>query len=252
MSLIQSLDRGMRILDLLAAADDGLSVTQLAAALAIDKGSASRLVQTLAAHDLAQKDPVTRRYRLGARLAGLGERYLHQSPLPEAARPHLRRLAGQTGECAHLGIHWHAQVLYVAQVESPAALRVNADVGFTAPLHCTALGKVLLAFGAAPLPAECPACTPNTLTTPAALQADLEATRARGYALDDEEFDAGVRCIAAPVYDSTRRAVAALGISGPAARMAPDALPSLAAAVIEAARALSLSLGANMEPVNNP
>lgn len=239
MSEIQSLARGLKILDLLAEAGNGLSVTELAEALGVDKASASRLVATLERHGYVEKDPATRRCYLGPQVVGLSRSVLARLPLREAARPFLRQLMEATGECAHLAIPAQGKALYIDQVESPATLRVNAQVGTMNPLHCTALGKALLAFGELTLPAPLEAFTPRTITEPETLRRHLEEIRRRGYAVDDEEFDLGVRCVAAPVFDFDGRLAGSIGISGPSTRITPERMPALAASVVEIGKALS-------------
>jgi len=145
----------------------------------------------------------------------------------------------RTGECAHLAVPAQGKVLYVDQVESPATLRVNAQVGTMNPLHCTALGKVLLAFGDLELPATLASFTPHTLTDPDRLRKNLEQVCAQGYAVDDEEFDLGVRCIAVPVFDFRGKPAGSIGISGPTTRVTLERLPELAAIVIEIGKSLS-------------
>lgn len=239
MAEIQSLARGLKILDILGQAQDGVSITELSERLGVDKGSASRLVATLASYGYAEKDEQTRRYHLGAQVVSLSRSLLTRLPLREAAKPFLRQLMERTGECAHLAVPAQGKVLYIDQVESPATLRVNAEVGTMNPLHCTALGKVLLAFGHLELPAALESFTPYTLTDPVRLGRNLEQVRAQGYAVDDEEFDLGVRCIAVPVRDFGGRVVASMGISGPATRMTPERLSGLAAIVLEVGKLLS-------------
>ncbi len=239
MSEIQSLARGLKILDLLGQAPDGVSVTELAAILDVDKASASRLISTLAGYGYAVKDPASRRYFLGPQVVTLSRSLLARLPLREAARPFLVRLMQRTGECAHLGVAARGKVLYIDQIESPATLRVNAQVGQTAPLHCTALGKALLAFGDLEIPRLLKAYTPQTLTDPALLRENLEQARRQGYALDQEEYDIGVCCLAVPVYDMNGKAAASIGISGPAARLTSQRLAELAPFVVEIGTELS-------------
>jgi len=236
---IQSLARGLKILDMLANAQDSISITAVATHLQIDKGSASLLLQTLSNYGFAEKDLATRQYRLGPAVVRLSRSLLTKMPLRETAKPFLHQLVRETSECAHLGVLAQGKVLYIDQVESPETLRVNAEVGFVAPLHCTALGKVLLAWGAASIPEELSGYTARTIFDPEVLQMDLEKTRRRGYALDDEEFDYGVRCIAAPVFDYRGKVVGALGISGPAARVRLDRIGELSDRVVAIAKALS-------------
>lgn len=240
MSEIQSLARGLKILNLLAVSDDPVSVTDLARELGIDKSSALRLVQTLVAYGYAERDPSSRRYRLGPQIVRVSRSSLTRMPLRDEAKPFLRRLVDKTGECAHLAVLAQAQALYIDQVESSASLRVTTGVGTLAPLYCTALGKCLLAFGnGTPLPEQLRAFTPRTITDHTRLQLHLEQTRQQGYALDDEEYDYGVRCIAAPVYDYRSRVIGAIGISGPVGRVGLDRIPHFAQIVMDAAQELS-------------
>lgn len=239
MSEIQSLARGLKILDLLGHSPDGLSVTELAASLGVDKGSASRLVATLARYGYAEKDELTRRYQLGSQVVSLSRSLLARLPLREAAKPYLRQLMERTGECAHLAVAAQGKALYIDQVESPATLRVNAQVGTLNPLHATALGKVLLAFTDLDLPPSLEAYTPRTITDPLALRCALDEVHRLGYAIDDEEFDPGVRCTAVPVFDFRGKAVGTIGISGPSSRLTPERLPEFAAIVLEIGKALS-------------
>jgi DNA-binding IclR family transcriptional regulator len=243
MSEIQSLARGLQILETLGQQDQGSSVTDIAALLGIDKGSASRLLQTLQTHGFAERDPLTRRFHPGPRLTYLASQRENRFSLAEVSRPFLRALVDRTGECAHLGVAYRGQVLYIAQIESPATLRVNATVGSLAPVHCTALGKALLFGGAAEIPAELVAKTGRTVTSLAALQAELVQGRERGYALDVEEYDEGVNCTASPVRNAAGRTVAAIGISGPAGRVAIARLAELGGMVASIAADFSKKLG---------
>ena len=236
---IQSLARGLKILDILGQAQEGVSITELAEHLGVDKGSASRLVATLVNYGYAEKDEQTRRFHLGPQVVPLSRSVLARLSMREVAKPFLRVLMERTGECVHLAVPAQGRVLYIDQVESPATLRVNAQVGTMNPLHCTALGKALLAFGDLELPTTLESFTPHTLTDPTRLRKTLEQVRAQGYAVDDEEFDLGVRCIAVPVFDFRGKAAGSIGISGPATRVSPERLPGLAASVIEIGKALS-------------
>lgn len=239
MTEIQSLARGLKILDILGESPSGVSVTELAEQLNLDKGSASRLVATLANYAYAEKDPVSRRYSLGPQVVTLSRSLLAKLPLREVAKPFLRELMEKSGECAHVAILSQGKVLYIDQVESAASLRVNAEIGSLSPLHCTALGKSLLAFGRNPMPQKLERFTENTLITPDALRKNLELVREQGYALDNEEFDLGVRCIAAPVFDYRDKVIGSIGISGPVTRMTAKAMPHFAELVIKVSQNLS-------------
>lgn len=231
--------RGLKILDLLAAADDTVGITEIAEYLGMDKSSISRVMQTLAYYGYAEQDASTRRYRLGPQVVVLGQALLNRMPLRDQARPFLQQLVDRTGECAHLGVLAQNQVLYLDQVESSATLRVNTRIGTLAPLHCTALGKALISFSHLDLPEQLNPFTSRTITNADVLRLHLEQTRQQGYAIDDEEYNYDVRCVAAPVYNHDNKIVGAIGISGPAGRMNLERMPETAALVCEVARALS-------------
>ncbi len=237
---IQSLARGLKALIILAETREAVSVTTVSNALQIDKGSASLLLQTLANYGFAEKDSVSRQYQLGPAVMQLSRSLLARMPLRETAKPFLLQLVEVTGECAHLGVYSQGKVLYIDQVESPHTLRVNTEVGFTAPLHSTALGKVLLAWHASEeIPLELEGFTRNTIVDPEHLAEEMNKTRDVGFALDDEEFTPDVRCIAAPVMDFRGKVIGALGISGPAARVTMERVPDMANEVMAIARSLS-------------
>ncbi len=243
MAEMQSLARGLRILDLIADADRAMTITELAKILEVDKSSASRLVKTLVKYGYLQPDPNSRGYVLGKRAQQISWHLLNKMPVREKAKPYLYRLMVQTGECSHTAVYSEGKALMIDDVEAEASLRVVGGIGRMIPLHCTAVGKVLLAFSDLPQPGQLESKTIRTITDWAALHEHLEQVRAQGYALDDEEHQEGVRCIAAPVYDSMGRAIAAIGISGPTVRVTDDRINQLAESVKQAARELSTDLG---------
>ncbi len=174
------------------------------------------------------------KFRLGLRLFDLGNRAIEQYDLRERAQPHLRRLVAETEETAHLCILEGAHVIYIDKIEPARSVRMITRIGASNPVHCTSVGKAMLAF----LPEErldemlrrirFERFTPRTIVTPEALRAEIEKTRRRGYAVDDEEFEEGLRCIAVPVLDAQRLPVAAVSVSGPSFRVTAQKLPSIA------------------------
>jgi len=239
MGEIQSLARGLTILEKLAQEESSLSITELAVMLGVNKSTASRLAKTLLQHGFVEKAADERSYCLGPMLVSLSRKVITRLPLREAAKPYLQMLVAESGECAHLAVHLRGKALYIDQAESPSSLRVNVEVGQLAPLHCTALGKVLLAFSDLPLPIPLEPYTPRTIIDPVVLAAELGRVRQQGFAVDDQEFDSNVRCIAAPVFDYRSKLVGAMGISGPAARLSKERISDLAPRVVDIARQLS-------------
>lgn len=243
MDKIQSLARGLHILDLIANSERSQGITELAQELGIDKSTVSRLVKTMVIYGYLQPEPGSRRYTLGKRLYHIGWQMLNLVPMRQNARPYLYRLVQETGECAHTAVYAEGKVLVIDDVETETTLRVVSGTGRMIPLHCTALGKVMLAFSEVPMQKELQSFTGRTLTDFDSLRLHLEQVRAQGYGLDDEEYDAGIRCMAAPVYNQMGIAIAAIGISGPAVRVTHERIPVFAERVKCAARELSADLG---------
>lgn len=229
MRLLQSLSRGLEALDLMASRAGPMRLTDLAEALGVDKSNAAHLLKTLVAAGYAVQDD-SRRYSASAKIAGAapGGHTMEQIvAVKEAWRPALETLVGATGECAHLAVLVGKRVWYVDKVDSPLPLKVDHPIGALSPLHCTALGKAFLAFGHARLPADLRTYTPKTLTTPRELADEIGRTRDRGYAIDNEEFARGIRCVARPIYDANDEMIAALGVSGPSVRVDAERLKEL-------------------------
>jgi DNA-binding IclR family transcriptional regulator len=190
------------------------------------------------------------RFRLGLKLYELGSRAIEQIDLRARVHPWFRRLSAQVGETVHLGVLQKAAVVYLDKVE-PNNRRVwlASRVGASNPVYCTAMGKAMLAF----LPAEEAAdimarirytrFTPRTLVTPEALQRSLDRVRRRGYAIDDEEVECGVRCIGAPILNESGRPVAAVSVSGPSSRITQQSVPGIAEHLLRCCREISASLG---------
>jgi len=239
MDEIQSLGRGLKILELMADVEEGISITDLAEQLEVNKGTASRMVQTLKKYGFVEKASDGRRYRLGPVLVRLSQTVINRSHTREMAKPYLKQLVSLTGECAHLAIYSQGRALYIDQVESDATLRVNTEIGHLAPLHCTALGKAMLAFGGYPLPEDLEKRTPQTIISSEMLQIELATIRQQGYAVDNEEYDIGVRCIAVPIFDFRGSVAGAVGISGPASRLKSENIQDAARLVSRIGQELS-------------
>jgi IclR family acetate operon transcriptional repressor len=249
-STIQSLDRGLRILDLLAEADAdpmrrgrGVPVAVLAAELDVHKTSALRLVQTLTAAGYAIPADGRGGYSLGPAMRREANLTIATQRLKRAARPFLEELVDTTGECAHIAIADGGRALVIDDVETDNPLRVVPTSGRHVALHCTSAGKALLAWGMAEQPSTLPGRTANTITTREALDAELHRIRASGVAVDDEENDEYTRCISAPVYGPGGRAIAVIGIDAPSVRLTTDRIPEAAARVAAVAGRLTAAIG---------
>ncbi|TCP63007.1 IclR family transcriptional regulator [Rhodovulum bhavnagarense] len=252
-NVIKSLDRGIEVLERLG--EMGAStLSELATALNQPPASVYRVLFTFEARGMVDFDPDSQTWNIGAGAFLIGSRFLRRSSLAERARPALRALMEATGETANLGVERDGQVLFVSQVETHAAIRAFFPPGTLSPMHCSGIGKALLAQ-MPPRRVEAVVrrhgldrFTATTLTDPQALSRDLAETRARGYSIDSEEKNDGMRCVAAPIFDMHGEAVAGVSVSGPALRLPEDGLPELAREVVRAAQRITEGIGGGIRP----
>jgi DNA-binding IclR family transcriptional regulator len=226
---IRSLSKGLSALDLLRKSGE-LRTGDLATLLGIDKGGASRILQTLTQAGYAGQVP-GRRYAPGPKLDGRGTPAQLRVPVRLTARPLLVQLAEMTGEAVYLGILADDQVLYLDKEIPPSTLKVERPIPTLSPIYCTAIGKVFMAYGLAPIPDHMPASTPKTVTDPRLLAQELRRVRADGFSHDDEEFNIGIRCVAAPLFDPAHNVVGVLSIAAPTARFSGDQIEAMGKAV---------------------
>lgn len=228
---------------------EGFTVAELCTLLEMNKSTLLRLLVPLCDARLAEHSPVTGRYRLGWRNAQLGQSYLDSLDLGSSMKDILQKLTADTNETTHLVISDIPEVIYVDKVDSLHAVRMFSRIGNHSPMHCTSVGKAILAFADDAAIEKVVAFglakrTPNTRTTEAELRTDLVLIRERGYAVDDVENEPGIRCVAAPIFDRTGAVTAAVSVSGPVARVTRGRVPELGQLVIGAAAAVSERLGA--------
>jgi IclR family transcriptional regulator, KDG regulon repressor len=245
---VQVLERALGILDVLAQQDQ-LAPGEIASRLTLHKSTIHRLLAVLEKRGYVDRSGTNGKYSLGMKLIELGTRASSRLDLCELAGPVLDRLMEQTGETAHIGILSQGSVVSIADSESYKTLRTPSTVGRRNPAHCSSQGKVLIAgmnpkelrafLGVSPLRKF----TRKTITSVAALQRELARVRQQGYAIDDEEFEAGLKCVGAPIRDRAGDVVAAVSIAGPASRLQPERMPELIRVVMEAAGYLSRALG---------
>jgi DNA-binding IclR family transcriptional regulator len=256
---IQVLDRAFQLLDRLAENRDGLSLTELAARLELHKSTAHRLVMVLESNHAVERDFDSGKWCLGSRLTQLGMSALSRRTLYSASAAALSELVEETGETAHLGVIRDGEVVSLCHIESTHSVRTPISVGARTPVHCTSLGKAMLAFWT-PLEAEAflrgrvfKARTRKTITGASRLKQDLRAIRMRGYSIDDEEFEEGLRCIGAPVRDVSGAVIAAISIAGPIFRVTDNRIAAIGAAVSKAAKSVSNQLGhVEVQPSPDP
>jgi IclR family KDG regulon transcriptional repressor len=225
-----------------------LGISTLAKRLGVAKSTVHRLAVTLVSEGLLEQDPASGKYRLGIALFRLGTLVRRRMNVSEEARPHLFSLRQKTNETVHLAILDGTEIMYVYFLESTQAVRMRSDLGLRKPAYCTAEGQAILAFRSpetvqAVIRKGLHARTPQTITDPDKLLKALEAVRQKGCAIEDEESEVGVRCIAAPIRNDAGEVVAAVGVAGPVNRLSKKALTLFTPHVIETAAAISARIG---------
>lgn len=246
---IQSLDRGLALLEMVAQSRQPVSLAAMAAALRVDRSSAFRLANTLRQRGFLVQLPAGKGYVLGSAARQLAGMFRLDELLLSVAKEHVQALAAATGETAHLAIREGDQAALIDHKTSGQPVGVSTGSGFCVPLHSTSVGKALIAdcdteqlhaiFGDAPLPA----ITKRTIGSLPALTRDCQLTRRRGYALDDEENAEGVCCLSVPIRDAGSRIVASIGVSAPVARLPKKRHAAVARQIHEVADAISEKLG---------
>lgn len=252
-SNVQAIVKGCKLLDLLSRGNNSYSIREIAIALQLPKPTVHRLLSTFFNLGFVLQDPDSKKYSLGFRLVELGQAVLDRIDFRKEAEPFLGHLADTVQETVHLAQLDDDKIVYLDKVEKisiPTGLRMASRIGARNYAHSSALGKVLLAFAPQSSRAETfkqkglPELTENTITNLSRLQAHLKQVRAQGYALDDEENEKGIRCVAAPIMDHTGEVIAAISISGPTVRMTMERINNeLTQQVVATAVSISQRLG---------
>ena len=253
-STVQSVDRTFNILELLAANPNGLSVGSVGSRLDLHKSTVSRLLQVLKHRGYVDKDPSTGQYRIGLKFIELAASQLENVELRLEARSPMHALAQGTGNTVFLAVERGPEAVYIDKTEAFNSLKRYSIIGTSVPLYCTALGKALLTgkpeaeLEAFFETAEIVPRGPNTLLDPDSIKADLQICAARGYTIDNEENEAGVRCLGAPVCDYRGRTVAAVSVSGTAESIPESDAAETGRRVADTALEISRALGYTSKP----
>jgi len=243
-----SIERTFAILEMLDKSRRGWNISEMSRKLKIPKSSAHVIVLTLERLGYVKRIGNSRNYQLGLKIYGLGRSLMRDLPLPEIALPHLKWLVEQTSLTAHLGVIEKNKVVFVQKVDGGGMIKFDTYVGKAADIHCTGLGKALLAN----LP-EQPLSdilsgeafthyTKMTITDPAGLREELSRVRSEGYSVDDEEEELGVRCIAAPVLNPSGEVIAAVSVTGTTFQIRPEFFKQIGATVKQASSRISRAL----------
>ncbi|MEC2078164.1 IclR family transcriptional regulator [Metabacillus fastidiosus] len=247
--MVKSVDRALKIITMVSTRKEGMGVTELAAFLDLNKSTIFRLLATLAEHGFIEQDPETKKYRLGYKYLELSSMLLESIDLRTQAKPFLKELESHTNEVIHLVVYDQGEVVYIEKLEGNETLRTHSQVGRRAPIHCTSVGKVILAY----LPDEeilniiekhgLPKHTEQTISDKEAFLEELNRIKEQGYGTEFEENEPGITCIAAPIFDNSKKITAAISISGPSIRMTDERLAELKTVLIDIGNKISKRLG---------
>jgi DNA-binding IclR family transcriptional regulator len=246
---IQSVARAIGIMQYIANHGNSVSLTAISKGMDLSKSTVYGLISTLEQAGYVFQDQTTGLYSLGLKLFELGQVVYASMDLRSIAMPFLYQIGKKHEETVHLAILSTGEVVYIEKVDSPHSIRIASNIGGRNPAHCTGVGKVLLAgLGEKELERVVAQkglrrFTENTITDLSELKRQLELIRLRGYAVDDEEIEVGLRCVAAPIKNHRGETIAAISISGPTGRMADIRFDELTGDIMDVANQISLRFG---------
>lgn len=245
---VQALDRAIELLKRLAEVDEA-SLTEIALRVGMAPSTVHRLLTTMEQHGVVVFDEPRQRWMVGVEAYRIGAAFLRRIKVAEIGRPVMWELMAATGETANMARPEEGDVVFISQVETHAEIRAFFRPGARSPMHASGIGKALLAE----IPEKqlekllqqngLPAFTEKTLSSMPALLEDLERTRARGWAIDDEERTIGMRCIAAPIFNAYGEAVAGISVSGPSVRLTDEKLSEFGPLIKRGAASVTEAMG---------
>jgi len=251
---VKSLVKALNILEVLADEEPPYTLTELSRRLHLHVSTVHRLLVNLVRHGFVEEDTISGGYRLSYRVLRMGLRVLDRLDFRKAALPLLHELNLCTREIVHMAILQGTQAISIERFETPQPVGLDARLGRVMPLHCTGVGKTLLAYQSEEFInqiAHSPGLTrmtAHTLTSVPQLRKELERIREQGYAIDQEEVVEGLRCVSGPVFNHTGQTIAAFSVSGPAMRMTPTRISEIAQMVRETSQQISYRLGYRSDP----
>jgi DNA-binding IclR family transcriptional regulator len=248
--ILSTLDKGLHVLGALSQdGASGMNLTTLSRSLGMHRTTLFRILGTLQARGYVSRDPDGDGYRLGVRVLSLASAVLADLDIRKAGHGPLQQLCDDTGELVFLTVLDGDEVVTIERLEGSHTVSLRAQIGSRRPAYCTAAGKAIVAFlpelqASAIVDGPLIAHTPRTITFVGVLQQHLDEVRRRGFAWDDEEYLAGVRCVAAPIFGMERTVVGAVSLAAPTMRTSWERLWQLGPRAREAAQKISSSLGA--------
>jgi len=250
---VPALEKAMAILELLAQSDRELTATEIHQDVGIPKATAFMVLSVLERHQMVKKNS-EHRYTIGVKLYELGVTYVSKLDVVKVGRPHLEQLLRRTNLTSHLGAIYSNRMIYIDKLEPTSFIRFSTFPGMRSDIHISSLGKAIAAhLDAQELTAiinetEFGIYTANTIRDETAFMQDLALIRERGYSIEKEEGELGIRCVGAPIFDNSGRVAAAVSVTGLVSQISEDDFPKLGAVVRETADAISRAMGAAINP----
>jgi IclR family transcriptional regulator, KDG regulon repressor len=247
--MVKSVSRALDIISLVSKKKGGLGVTEISKHIDINKSSVYRTLSTLVQYGYIEQDEVTSRYKLGYKFLEVSSKLLESIDLRSEARSFLLELENETNEVIHLVVFDQGEVVYIEKLDGTETLRMHSKVGKRAPMHCTSVGKAILAHLPTTVVLDIlerkgmPVHTDKTITDKDIFLKVLAEVKQKGFALDLEENEYGITCIAAPIFDHIGKVIAAVSISGPTMRMKDARLKHLQTRMIQIGNQISTRLG---------
>lgn len=245
----KSIDRALQVLELFNLEKFEWGVTEISTALNMYKSSVHNVLTTLVQRGFLMKDSETDKYRLSIKFFELGSVVIKNMDLRKIAHPYIERLSKKFNETVHLGVLDNGRVISIEQEKSSKSLNARIEIGKGAPLHCTAVGKAIMAY----LPESeisliieekgLEKFTENTITTKGGLKSEFKRIREQGYAVDNMEHEEGVRCIASPIWDYSGSVIASISVSGPAFRINENNISDISKKIKEYCSYISKEMG---------
>ena len=247
--MVKSVSRALDIIQLVSLKKDGLGVTEISKQIDINKSSVYRILSTLVQYGYIEQDKETGRYKLGYKFLEVSSRLLESIDLRTEAKTCLQELEKETNEVIHLVVYDQGEVVYIEKLEGTETLRMHSKVGKRAPMHCTSVGKAILAH----LPSSVvldilerkgmAMHTDKTITDKDVFIKELIQVKQNGYAFDLEENEYGISCIAAPIFDHLGKVISAVSVSGPTIRMTGERMEHLKTRMLHIGKQISMRLG---------
>lgn len=248
---VQTLERSLDVLEVLAQSEEPLGVTEIGSRISLHKSTVHRILQTLCYRGYVEKEKERDRYHLGIKIVELGIRFFNDLEIRKVAAPFLARLAKSFDEVVHLVLSDDSEVVYIDKRESSQVVSMRSKVGRRAPMHCTAVGKAILST----MPEEevlqimkakgMPRFTPNTITDPTELLNELKEIRQTKISVEQEENEIGIVCLGTPLFDYSGRAIAAISVSAPASRIREKGIERIGEELRRAGEEISAQMGFN-------